>query len=135
MKEINQDKDKITEKNKNEEKISLKKSSKSLANLHLNDLDDFFIPIKKLNKEKEKEQIERLTKNLSPKNKGKLTMNKAIGWIFLAAFLTVILNCIAKIFGLTKRDVDQSKSNPNFNKTDFYSLVLKRTIIYFIINM
>ena len=60
-------------------------------------------------------------------------MNKAIGWIFLAAFLTVILNCIAKIFGLTKRDVDQSKSNPNFNKTDFYSLVLKRTIIYFII--
>ena len=73
MKEINQDKDKITEKNKNEEKISLKKSSKSLANLHLNDLDDFFIPIKKLNKEKEKEQIERLTKNLLPKNKGKLT--------------------------------------------------------------
>ena len=60
-------------------------------------------------------------------------MNKAIVWIFLAAFLTVILNCISKIFGLTKRDVDQSKSNPNFNKTDFYSLVLKRTIIYFII--
>ena len=74
-KEINQDKDKITEKNKNEGKINLKKSSKSLANFLQNDLDDFFIPVKKLNKEKEKEkeQIERLTKNLSPKNKGKLT--------------------------------------------------------------
>jgi hypothetical protein len=66
-------------------------------------------------------------------NKGKLTMNKAIGWIFLAAFLTVILNCIAKIFGLTKRDVDNSKKDPNFKKEDFYKLVFKRTIIYFII--
>ena len=66
-------------------------------------------------------------------NKGKLTMNKAIGWIFLAAFLTVILNCIAKIFGLTKRDVDKAKNGHNFNKEDFSNLVYKRTIIYFIV--
>ena len=60
-------------------------------------------------------------------------MNKAIGWIFLAAFLTVILNCISKIFGLTKRDVDKAKNGHNFNKEDFSNLVYKRTIIYFIV--
>ena len=66
-------------------------------------------------------------------NRGKLSMNKAIGWIFLAAFLTVILNCIAKIFGLTKRDVDKAKNGHNFNKEDFFNLVYKPTIIYFIV--
>ena len=66
-------------------------------------------------------------------NKGGLSVKNAIGWIFLASLLTVILNCFAKILGLTKRDVDNAKNNPNFNKEDFSNLIFKRTIIYFII--
>ena len=67
-------------------------------------------------------------------NKGGLTMNKAFGWIVLSTVLTVILNCIAKIFGLTKRDVDNAKKDKeHFNYEQFSSLVFKRTIIYFIV--
>ena len=67
-------------------------------------------------------------------NKGGLTMNKAFGWIVLSTVLTVILNCIAKIFGLTKRDVDNAKKDKeHFNDEQFSSLVFKRTIIYFIV--
>ena len=66
-------------------------------------------------------------------NKGGLSIKNAIGWIFLSSLLTVILNCFAKILGLTKRDVDNSKNNPNFNKEDFSNIVFRRTIIYFII--
>ena len=66
-------------------------------------------------------------------NKGGLSVKNAIGWIFLASLLTVILNCFAKILGLTKRDVDNAKNNPNFNKEDFSNLIFKRTIIYFIV--
>ena len=64
-------------------------------------------------------------------NKGGLSMKNAIGWIFLASFLTVVLNCIAKFFGLTKRDVDNAKKDPNFNNEEFSDLIFKRTIIYF----
>ena len=66
-------------------------------------------------------------------NKGGLSMKNAIGWIFLSSFLTVVLNCIAKFFGLTKRDVDNAKKDPNFNKEEFSDLIFKRTIIYFIV--
>ena len=64
-------------------------------------------------------------------NKGGLSMKNAIGWIFLSSFLTVVLNCIAKFFGLTKRDVDNAKKDPNFNNEEFSDLIFKRTIIYF----
>ena len=68
------------------------------------------------------------------KNKGGLTMNKAFGWIVLAVVLTIILNSIAKYFGLTKRDVDEAKKNKeNFDDEKFSSLVFKRTFIYFIV--
>ena len=68
------------------------------------------------------------------KNKGGLTMNKAFGWIVLAVVLTVILNCIAKYFGLTKRDVvNGKKQKENFNDEEFSSIVFKRTLIYFIV--
>ena len=67
-------------------------------------------------------------------NKGGLTMNKAFGWIVLSTVLTVILNCIAKFFGLTKRDVDNAKKyKDNFDVEKFSSIIFKRTIIYFII--
>ena len=66
-------------------------------------------------------------------NKGGLSMKNAIGWIFLSSFLTVVLNYIAIFFGLTKRDVDNAKKDPNFNNEEFSDLIFKRTIIYFIV--
>ena len=66
-------------------------------------------------------------------NKGGLSVKNAIGWIFLATFLTVLINCPIKIFVLTKMDIDNAKKNSNFNKEKFSDYVFKKTIIYFII--
>ena len=66
-------------------------------------------------------------------NKGGLSVKNAIGWIFLATFLTVLINCPIKIFILTKMDIDNAKKNSNFNKEKFSDYVFKKTIIYFII--
>ena len=66
-------------------------------------------------------------------NKGSLSMKNSIGWIFFTVVLTLILNAIDKFFGLTKRDVDNAKKDPNFNKEEFSELIFKRTIIYFIV--
>ena len=73
------------------------------------------------------------------KNNGVLPLKNSLGIIILSSIFTVLLNCIAKIFWLTKSDVKSTKEKKKNNDTQGTCLnqlektIKRKTIIYFII--
>ena len=71
------------------------------------------------------------------KNNGVLPLKNSLGIIILSSILTVLLNCIAKIFWLTKSDVkstkEKIKNNDKQGLNQLEKTIKRKTIIYFII--
>ena len=73
------------------------------------------------------------------KNKGGLSFGKSFGFIILSSICTVLLNCIAKIVGLTKKEVKDKKkklkeSKQQQKKDEVFEIkMIKKTNKYFIV--